>query len=47
MNPASRDELTLGYFASRDFDVFHVDFGIRFDNIDSEGSVSSAHEETS
>ena len=45
MNPASRDELTLGYFASRDFDVFHVDFGIRFDNIDSEGSVSSAHEE--
>ena len=45
MNPASRDELTFGYFASRDFDVFHVDFGIRFDNIDSEGSVSSAHEE--
>src|SRR6056300_1407351 len=45
MNPASRDELTLGYFASRDFDVFHVDFGIRFDNIDSEGSVSSAPEE--
>jgi iron complex outermembrane receptor protein len=45
MNPASRDELTLGYFASRDFDVFHVDFGIRFDNIDSEGSISSAHEE--
>ncbi|MDC0332678.1 TonB-dependent receptor [Gammaproteobacteria bacterium] len=45
MNPASRDELTLGYFASRDFDVFHVDFGIRFDNIDSVGSVSSAHEE--
>ena len=45
MNPASRDELTLGYFASRDFDIFHVDFGIRVDNIDSEGSVSSAHEE--
>ena len=45
MNPASRDELTLGYFASRDFDFFHVDFGIRFDNIDSEGSISSAHEE--
>jgi len=45
MNPASRDELTLGYFASRDFDFFHVDFGIRFDNIDSEGSVSSTHEE--
>ena len=45
MNPASREELTLGYFASRDFDIFHVDFGIRFDNINSEGSVSSAHEE--
>jgi len=45
MNPASREELTLGYFASRDFDIFHVDLGIRFDNIDSEGSVSSAHEE--
>ena len=45
MIPASREELTLGYFASRDFDIFHVDFGIRFDNINSEGSVSSAHEE--
>ena len=45
MNPASREELTLGYFASRDFDIFHVDFGIRFDNINSEGSISSAHEE--
>jgi iron complex outermembrane receptor protein len=45
MNPASRDELTLGYFASRDFNNLHIDFGIRLDNIDNEGSVSAAHEE--
>ena len=45
MNPASRDELTFGYYASRDFDLFNLDFGIRFDQIDNEGSVSEAHEE--
>ena len=45
MNPASRDELTFGYFASREVNDLHLDFGIRLDYIDSKGSVSEAHEE--
>ena len=45
MNPASRDELTFGYFASREVNDLHLDFGIRLDYIDNKGSVSEAHEE--
>ena len=45
MNPASRDEVTIGYYLSRSFNDFEVDFGVRYDTIDNKGSVSSAHEE--
>jgi len=45
MNPASRDELTFGYFASQEVNDFHLDFGIRLDLIDNKGSISEAHEE--
>jgi iron complex outermembrane receptor protein len=45
MNPASRDELTFGYYLSRSFDGFDLDFGMRYDSIDNEGSISNAHEE--
>ena len=45
MTPASRDELTFGYYLSRSFDSFDLDFGMRYDMIDNEGSVVSAHEE--
>ncbi len=40
MNPANNRELTLGYFVSKDYEPFHVDFGIRLDQIDRTGSVS-------
>ena len=40
MNPANNRELTLGYFVSKDYEPFHVDFGVRLDQIDRTGSVS-------
>ena len=43
MNPATSDEVTLGYYVSTDIGQFTVDFGARFDFIDREGSLS--HEE--
>ena len=45
MNPANREELTLGYFARRDLDLFELSFGIRYDQIDTSGSVTGHHEE--
>ena len=45
MNPADREELTLGYFARRDFDLFELSFGVRYDQIDTDGSVTGHHEE--
>ena len=45
MNPASRDELTFGYFISRDISDYTLDFGVRVDRLDNEGSISAAHEE--
>jgi iron complex outermembrane receptor protein len=43
MNPASTDEVTLGYYASREFGGFVFDFGIRNDWVDRKGSVSEDH----
>ena len=45
MNPADREELTIGYFAKRDFDLFEASFGIRYDQIDTSGSVTGHHDE--
>ncbi|MDA9024069.1 TonB-dependent receptor, partial [Gammaproteobacteria bacterium] len=45
MNPASRDELTLGYYISRDISDYTFDFGVRVDRLDNEGSMSAAYEE--
>ena len=45
MNPADREELTIGYFAKRDFDMFEVSFGVRYDQIDTSGSISEHHDE--
>ena len=45
MNPASREELTIGYYLSRSFDGFDIDLGVRYDTIDNIGSVTSVHEE--
>lgn len=44
MNPSKSEELTLGYFASKDFDVARLDFGIRFDQINRVGSLSHTDE---
>ncbi|MDC2971552.1 TonB-dependent receptor [Gammaproteobacteria bacterium] len=44
MQPAISEEVTLGYYLSREFGDVTFDFGIRIDNVDSKGSVSE-HEE--
>ncbi len=41
MNPTSTDEVTLGYYASRELGGFVFDFGIRNDWVDRSGSVSA------
>lgn len=43
INPTETKEFTLGYYLSKDFDLFHLDFGVRHDQISRKGSVS--HEE--
>ena len=40
MNPANSREITLGYFMSKEFDAYSVDFGLRLDQIGRAGSVS-------
>ena len=40
MNPANNEVLTLGYFVGQDFDMFHVDLGIRLDQVTRSGSVT-------
>ena len=45
INPTESKELTLGYFLSKELDLFHVDFGIRHDQISRKGSVSHTGEE--
>ena len=45
MNPATRDEFTVGYFASREVNDYTLDFGLRLDRLGNKGSVSEAHEE--
>lgn len=46
INPTESKELTLGYYLSKDLDLFHVDFGIRYDQNSRNGSVShDGHEE--
>jgi len=40
MNPANNEVLTVGYFFGQDFDLFHVDLGIRLDQVSRSGSVT-------
>ena len=40
MNPANNEVLTLGYFVGQDFDLFHVDFGLRLDQVTRTGNVT-------
>ena len=43
INPTESKELALGYYLSKELAPFHIDFGIRHDQISRKGSVS--HEE--
>ena len=40
MNPAKNEEFTIGYYISKDLDLFNVDLGMRMDQIERSGSVT-------
>ena len=40
MNPANNEEFTIGYYMSRDLDLFNIDLGVRIDQIERSGSVT-------
>ena len=44
INPTQSNEFTLGYYVSKQLDLFHMDFGIRHDQITRKGSVSHKEE---
>ena len=45
MRPVSAKETTLGYFTSKDFGTYSIDFGIRADDISRSGSVAHHDED--
>ena len=45
MRPVSAKETTLGFFTSKDFGTYTIDFGIRADNISRSGSVAHHDED--
>ena len=40
MNPANNEEFTIGYYLSRELNLFNVDVGMRVDQIERSGSVT-------
>ncbi|MDG2501252.1 MAG: TonB-dependent receptor [Porticoccaceae bacterium] len=44
INPTESKELTLGYYLSKELDLFHIDFGVRHDQVSRKGSVSHEDE---
>ena len=44
MNPSESEEITLGYYLSNDLGLFHLDFGVRHDQISRKGSVTHKEE---
>ena len=40
MNPANNEEFTIGYYMSKNLDLFNLDFGFRVDQIERSGSVT-------
>ncbi len=40
MNPANNEEFTVGYYLSRDLNLFNIDVGMRVDQIERSGSVT-------
>lgn len=43
INPTESEEVTLGYYVSKDLGAFHLDFGVRHDQMSRSGSIR--HEE--
>ena len=44
MNPTKSDEYTVGYFISKDFSDHHLDFGLRYDSVSRNGSITEKEE---
>ena len=44
MNPTKSDEYTVGYFISKDFSDHHLDFGVRYDSVSRNGSITEKEE---
>jgi iron complex outermembrane receptor protein len=40
INPTKSEEITLGYYISKDFDLFNLDFGVRYDQMSRSGSMT-------
>lgn len=40
INPTQSEELTFGYYLSKDLALLHLDFGVRHDQISRDGSIS-------
>jgi iron complex outermembrane receptor protein len=45
MRPVSAKETTLGYFTSKDFGTYRIDFGLRADDVSRSGSVAHHDED--
>lgn len=45
MRPSDNEEFSVGYYASKDFGTFHLDLGLRYDDISRKGSVAHHKEE--
>ena len=45
INPTQSEELSFGYYLSKEFDSFHLDFGIRHDQMSRNGSISHHEDE--
>ena len=43
MRPASNEVFTIGYYISKDLNLFNVDLGIRLDQVDRSGSIFDEH----
>ncbi len=45
MRPTDNEELSIGYYLCKDFPMFDLDFGIRYDKITRNGSLAHHEEE--
>lgn len=45
MNPTVSEEMTIGYYFSKELESFHLDFGIRHDRVRRKGSLSHHDED--